>query len=148
MLESNTRKRRKTKTMSRRDGNPRFNLSKVIDEYKESKDRENALKKANTAMNESIKNYMSENDMDEASSDMYTAVLSSTTKESLNDDLAIEIIKENLGGALLSSVIKQKEYIDEDALEKLVYNGDFDISKLEKAKITKVTKTLRIKKKN
>ena len=134
--------------MSRRDGNPRFNLSKAIDEYKESKDKENALKKANTAMNESIKNYMSENDMDEASSDMYTAVLSSTTKESLNDDLAIEIIKENLDGALLASVIKQKEYIDEDALEKLVYNGDFDISKLEKAKITKVTTTLRIKNKN
>ena len=134
--------------MSRRDGNPGFNLSKVIDEYKESKDKENALKKANTAMNESIKKYMSENDMNEASSDMYTAVLSNTTKESLNEDLAIEIIKENLGGALLASVIKQKEYIDEDALEKLVYNGDFDISKLEKAKITKVTTTLRIKKKN
>lgn len=134
--------------MSRRDGKPEFNLSKVIDEYKESKDKENALKKANTAMNESIKNYMSENGMDEASSDMYTAVLSNTTKESLNEDLAIAIIKENLGGALLNSVIKQKEYIDEDALEKLVYNGDFDISKLEKAKITKVTTTLRIKKKN
>ena len=134
--------------MSRRDGNPGFNLSKVIDEYKESKDKENALKKANTAMNESIKNYMSKNGMDEASSDMYTVVLSNTTKESLNEDLAIAIIKENLGGALLNSVIKQKEYIDEDALEKLVYNGDFDISKLEKAKITKVTTTLRIKKKN
>ena len=134
--------------MSRRDGKPEFNLSKVIDEYKESKDKENALKKANTAMNESIKKYMSENSMDEASSDMYTAVLSNTTKESLNEDLAIAIIKENLGGALLNSVIKQKEYIDEDALEKLVYNGDFDISKLEKAKITKVTTTLRIKKKN
>ena len=134
--------------MSRRDGNPGFDLSKVIDEYKESKDKENALKKANTAMNESIKNYMSENGMDEASSDMYTAVLSNTTKESLNEELAIEIIKENLGGALLNSVIKQKEYIDEDALEKLVYNGDFDIYKLEKAKITKVTTTLRIKKKN
>ena len=134
--------------MSRRDGNHGFDLSKVIDEYKESKDKENALKKANTAMNESIKKYMSENDMDEASSDMYTAVLSNTTKESLNEDLAIAIIKENLGGALLNSVIKQKEYIDEDALEKLVYNGDFDISKLEKAKITKVTTTLRIKKKN
>ena len=131
--------------MSRRDS---FNLSKAIDEYKESKDKENVLKKANTAMNESIKKYMSENDMDEASSDMYTAVLSNTTKESLNEDLAIAIIKENLGGALLNSVIKQKEYIDEDALEKLVYNGDFDISKLEKAKITKVTTTLRIKKKN
>ena len=134
--------------MSRRDGNPGFDLSKAIDEYKESKDKENALKKANTAMNESIKNYMSKNGMDEASSDMSTAVLSNTTKESLNEDLAIAIIKENLGGALLNSVIKQKEYIDEDALEKLVYNGDFDISKLEKAKITKVTTTLRIKKKN
>lgn len=133
--------------MSRRDGNPRFNLSKAIDEYKESKDIENALKKANTAMNESIKNYMSENDMDEASSDMYTAVLSSTTKESLNDDLAIEIIKENLDGALLASVIKKKEYIDEDALEKLVYNGDFDASKLERAKIVKKIQTLRIGKK-
>ena len=134
--------------MSRRDGNPGFDLSKAIDEYKESKDKENALKKANTAMNESIKNYMSENGMDEASSDMYTAVLSNTTKESLYEDLASAIIKENLGGALLNSVIKQKEYIDEDALEKLVYNGDFEISKLEKAKITKVTTTLRIKKKN
>ena len=134
--------------MSRRDGKPVFDLSKAIDEYKESKDKENSLKKANTAMNESIKKYMSENGMSEASSDMYTAVLSNITKESLNEDLAIAIIKENLGGALLNSVIKQKEYIDEDALEKLVYNGDFDISKLEKAKITKVTTTLRIKKKN
>lgn len=133
--------------MSRRDGNPGFNLSKVIDEYKESKDKENALNKANKAMNESIKKYMSENGMSEASSDMYTAVLSNTTNESLNEDLAIAIIKENLGGALLSSVIKQKDYIDEDALEKLVYNGDFDASKLERAKIVKKILTLRIGKK-
>ena len=134
--------------MSRRDGNPGFDLSKSIDEYKESKDKENALKKANNELNENIKTYMQEHDMTYADSEKYTATLSCTKKESLNEDLAIEIIKENLGGALLNSVIKQKEYIDEDALEKLVYNGDFDISKLEKAKITKVTTTLRIKKKN
>ena len=134
--------------MSRRDGKSEFNLSKVIDEYKESKDKENALKKANNELNENIKTYMQEHDMTSADSEKYTATLSCTKKESLNEDLAIAIIKENLGGALLNSVIKQKEYIDEDALEKLVYNGDFDISKLEKAKITKVTTTLRIKKKN
>ena len=133
--------------MSRRDGKQVFDLSKAIDDYKESKDKENALKKANTAMNESIKNYMSENGMDEASSEKYTATLSCTKKESLNEDLAIEIIKENLGGDLLSSVIKQKEYIDEDALEKLVYNGDFDITKLAKAKMVKETYTLRVGKK-
>ena len=130
--------------MSRRDS---FNLSKTIDEYKESKDKENALKKANNALSENIKSYMHEHDMISADSDKYTATLTKTDKESLNEDLAIEIIKENLGGALLASVIKTKEYIDEDALEKLVYNGDFDINKLAKAKIVKSTFTLRVTKK-
>ena len=41
--------------MSRRDGNPGFDLSKAIDEYKESKDKENALKKANDRMGKDIK---------------------------------------------------------------------------------------------
>ena len=130
--------------MSRRNV---FDLSKAIDSYKESKDKENALKKANNELNENIKTYMQEHDMESANSDNWTATLSCTKKESLNEDLAIEIIKENLGGALLSSVIKQKEYIDEDALEKLVYNGDFDINKLAKAKMVKETYTLRIGKK-
>ena len=130
--------------MSRRDG---FDLSKTIDEYKESKDKENALKKANNALSENIKSYMGEHNISSADSDKYTATLTKTDKESLNEDLAIEIIKENLGGALLASVIKTKEYIDEDALEKLVYNGDFDINKLAKAKIVKSTFTLRVTKK-
>ena len=130
--------------MSRRNV---FDLSTAIDKYKESKDNENALKKANNELNETIKTYMQEHDMTSANSDNWTATLSCTKKESLNEDLAIEIIKENLGGALLSSVIKQKEYIDEEALEKLVYNGDFDINKLAKAKMVKETYTLRVGKK-
>ncbi len=130
--------------MSRRNV---FNLSTAIDKYKESKDKENALKKANNELNENIKAYMYEHDMTSANSEKYTATLSCAKKESLNEDLAIEIIKENLGGALLSSVIKQKEYIDEDVLEKLVYNGDFDINKLAKAKMIKETYTLRVGKK-
>ena len=130
--------------MSRRNV---FDLSTAIDSYKESKDKENDLKKANNELNETIKTYMQEHDMTSANSEKYTATLSCIKKESLNEELAIEIIKENLGGALLSSVIKQKEYIDEDALEKLVYNGDFDITKLAKAKIVKETYTLRVVKK-
>ena len=130
--------------MSRRNV---FELSTAIDKYKESKDKENDLKKANNELNETIKTYMQKHDMTSANSEKYTATLSCTKKESINEDLAIEVIKENLGGALLSSVIKQKEYIDEDALEKLVYNGDFDITKLAKAKIVKETYTLRVVKK-
>lgn len=130
--------------MSRRDG---FDLSKTIDEYKESKDKENSLKKINNELSENIKSYMHEHNMTTADTDNYTATLSRKDSESLNEDLAIEIIKENLAGALLSSVIKTKEYIDEDALEKLVYNGDFDVNKLSKAKIVKPTFTLRVTKK-
>ena len=130
--------------MSRRNV---FDLSTAIDKYKELKDKENAFKKQTLDLGNNIKGYMYENDMTSANSENWTATLSCTKKESLNEDLAIEIIKENLGGALLSSVIKQKEYIDEDALEKLVYNGDFDINKLAKAKIVKETYTLRVNKK-
>lgn len=129
--------------MSRRDGKPEFNLSKVIDEYKESKDKENALKKANDRMGKDIKQYMLDNGMTKANGEKYTVTMSKTVKQKLNEDLAIEIIKENLDGALLASVIKQKEYIDEDALEKLVYNGDFDITKLAKAEINTTTYSLR-----
>lgn len=130
--------------MSRRNV---FDLSTAIDKYKESKDKENALKKANNELNENIKSYMCEHNMTSANSDKYTATLSRQDKESLNEELAIEIIKANLDGALLATVIKKKEYIDEDALEKLVYNGDFDINKLAKAKMVKSVYTLRVNKK-
>ena len=124
-----------------------FNLSKAIDDYKEGKDKENSLKKENEEKNKEIKDYMISHNLTTSSSDKYTATLSTTDKESLNDELAIEIIKEHLGGALLNSVIKTKEYIDEDALEKLVYNGDFDPTVLSKAKIIKPVVTLRVTKK-
>ena len=130
--------------MSRRDV---FDLSKAIDLYKENKDLENKLKKSNTEAGNLIKQYFNEKGITSASSEKYTATVTTTTKSTLNEELAIEIIKENLGGALLRSVIKKKEYIDEDALEKLVYNGDFDITKLEKAKIDTTTQTLRIARK-
>ena len=132
--------------MSRREGT-KLDIDSLIDGYKASKDKENALKKSNADVSDKIKSYFIDKGIDKHSTDLYTATVTTTNKESLNDELAIEIIKENLDGALLKSVIKQKEYIDEDALEKLVYNGDFDITKLEKAKIVKHVTTLRVTKK-
>ena len=132
--------------MSRRT-TPKIDINKIFDLYKESKDKENALKKSNTEMGNNIKSYFQTNGIDRVDTDKYTATVTTSTSESLNEELAIEIIKENLGGAMLATVIKTKEYIDEDALEKLVYNGDFDITKLAKAKITKTTSTLRVSKK-
>ena len=130
--------------MSRRDNKP--DLSKIIDAYKESKDEENSLHKINDETCKNIKSYMQMIGVDKADGSEYTANLSITQKESLNDDLAIEILKANLDEDTVKTVIKSKEYIDEDALEKLVYAGLFDITKLAKAKIVKNVSTLRITK--
>lgn len=130
--------------MSRRDNNP--DLSKIIDDYKESKDEENRLHKINDETCKNIKSYMQMLGVNTADGSEYTANLSITQKESLNNDLAIEILKSNLDEETVRTVIKSKEYIDEDALEKLVYAGLFDITKLAKAKIVKNVSTLRITK--
>lgn len=121
-------------------------ISEIINKYKRDKDMENHLKNLNTQNGKKIKDYFSKHEISSFDTDEYTATVSTSESESLNDDLAIEIIKEHLDGALLASVIKKKEYIDEDALEKLVYNNEFDVSLLERAKIVKVTKTLRVTK--
>lgn len=121
-------------------------ISEIINKYKRDKDMENHLKNLNTQNGKKIKEYFSQHEISRFDTDEYTATVSTSNSESLNDDLAIEIIKEHLEGALLSSVIKKREYIDEDALEKLVYNGDFDISLLGRAKIVKTTTTLRVTK--
>lgn len=130
--------------MSRRENKP--DLSKIIDAYKESKDEENRLHKINDETCKNIKSYMQMLGVDKLNGSEYTANLSIKQNESLNDDLAIEILKANLDEETVRTVIKSKEYIDEDALEKLVYAGLFDITKLAKAKIVKNVSTLRITK--
>lgn len=121
---------------------------KKIDDYKERQDVINAETKVNKSLGSEIKSFMYDNDMNNFSSDNFTATITKKENEELNEELAIEIIKKNLSAELRKTVIKKKEYIDDDALEKLVYNGQFDIQLLQKAKIIKPpTITLRISKK-
>lgn len=121
---------------------------KKIDDYKERQDIINAETKVNKSLGSEIKSFMYDNDMNNFSSDNFTATITKKENEELNEELAIEIIKKNLSAELRKTVIKKKEYIDDDALEKLVYNGQFDIQLLQKAKIIKPpTITLRVNKK-
>ena len=121
---------------------------KKIDDYKERQDIINADTKVNKSLGSEIKSFMYDNGMNDFSSDKFTATITKKENEELNEELAIEIIKKNLSAELRKTVIKKKEYIDDDALEKLVYNGQFDIQLLQKAKIIKPpTITLRVNKK-
>lgn len=123
----------------------KVDIASIIDSYGKNKDEEKGLKKYIDKESKLIKEYFSKNNLEIFESNKYTATVSNTTKTSLNDYLAIEILKANLEPEELKTVIKTKEYIDEDALEKLSYSG-FDMSILERAFIEKVTSTLRIKK--
>lgn len=132
--------------MSRRNPEKVVDLSILIDSYKDSKDNENNFKKLSKDLGDQIKSEFESRKIDKFASDKYVATVSITQKESINQDRAIIILKDNLSNDQLDQVIKTKEYIDEDALEKLIYNGevqaDLLVSAIEKGK---PTTTLRIK---
>lgn len=134
--------------MSRRGKTKEQELAFKLDQYKEYKDGENHLKKLSSELNENIKFIMNSLGFDKFSSEKWTASITRSQKESLNEHKAIEILRENLSETDFRSVVKTREYIDDDALEKLVYNGYFDVTKLESCKVlgNEVT-TLRVSKK-
>lgn len=117
--------------MSRRDG---INIAEVIDQCKEYKDGYNNLKKLSAPLEDKIKEYYLEHPTERLISDKWEANVKITQKEEFNEEKAIQIIKDNLPKEFLSTVIKSKEYIDDEALEKLVYNKDFDINLLSSCK--------------
>lgn len=123
-------------------------LAEKIDIYKSYKDSENKFKKLGSKLNDEIKSTMNSMGVDEFSSDSYVATVKYYRKETLDEEKAIDVLRKTLSEEQLKTVIKTKEYIDDDYLEKLVYNGDFDISLLEPCKVLgNEVATLRIKKK-
>ena len=123
-------------------------LAEKIDIYKSYKDSESKFKKLGSKLNDEIKETMSSMGVDEFSSDSYVATVKYSRKETLDEEKAIDVLRKTLSEEQLKTVIRTKEYIDDDSLEKLVYNGDFDISLLEPCKILgNEVATLRIKKK-
>lgn len=122
--------------MSRRDG---IDIKSIIDEYKAFKDIENKAKKDSKPLGEQIKEFAVKNKLDNIKSDNWQANISITPNQDFNEEKAIEILKESLFSRLdlLSTVIKTKEYIDDDALEKLIYNGDIDAKLLAPCTIEK-----------
>lgn len=122
-------------------------LSEKIDTYKNEKDTEKLVKARISDLNESIKSDMQSLGIDSFNSEKWVATVTTTKKESINEKKAIEILEDTLPYELFHEVVKTKQYIDDDVLEKLVYSGKFDISKLETCKTYgKEISTLRISK--
>ena len=106
-------------------------FASIIDEYKSIKDVENKAKKQAGELNNQLKDEMLKRGVDSMDGIEYKVTLTVKPHEEFNEDKAIEILKEKLSPADFKKVVKKKEYIDDDALEKLVYNQKFDMSELD-----------------
>lgn len=115
---------------------PQYALNKSeLDSYKKICDKENA----------EIKQLMLSDDLDKIEVDGYRATCTVSTRESMNEEMMLEIAH-NFG---IPEIVKVKEYIDYDVLEKAIYDGNISqdvLLEMEKAKEVKEVITLKVSK--
>lgn len=116
---------------------PKYAANKSeLDSYKKICDRENAQ----------IKAIMKDFAVDKYTAGDYNASYIISTRESMNEEVLLEIAH-NYG---IPEIVKTKEYIDFDALEKAIYDGKISqeiLLEMDKAKEVKEVITLRVTKK-
>lgn len=126
---------------------PKVDLKEVIKQYFEDKQLLSKYDKSTKEYNNIIKMEMTNTGIDTFNADGIIATVTSSQSEEFNEALAIEILKQNLTVEQQQEVIKSREYVDNDALEKLIYNKSLDAAILAPC-ITKkpAVYTLRISK--
>ena len=130
-----------------------FNLDSKLALYQETKNEEKICKEKSSNLNTEIKDYMIQNLFADENGkrlfegSTYSATLTVTEKESLDEDKAIEILKDKLSEEDFAKCVRTKQYIDDDALEKIVYSSGFDMQELNSCVVkSKPTYTLRVSK--
>ena len=116
-------------------------LAELVSEYGQEKAKLDTIKKTCDELNAELKKTMSENDITEFSADGYKVKYIVSEKETMNELQLIELLTkkhkeltDNLG------LVKTKPYVDFDAIEKEVYNGNIpedvlkDIGKCKEVK--------------
>lgn len=118
--------------MARRDNKPSSALMALILGYFENKSKSDAMAKKVKEQNELIKEQIiSEQLPNKFEVDDLKVNRVVLPKSKFNDEQAIEILRKNLTPDKFNEVVKTKEYIDEDALEALIYNKEIDGSLLD-----------------
>lgn len=122
------------------------NLEKIIDQYQQENSKKQELEKELKSKNAFIKGKLSELGQDVYETDNCRATITYQNKTSMDEEKAIEILKQHCDEEELKSlkVIRTKEYIDYDALESLIYNGGIAAEKLEPAQNINVVSALRV----
>lgn len=120
-------------------------LDKLVPQYAQTKQQADTYKKQSDKENAEIKSIMTSLALQHYEAGGYKVVRSVQKRESINEEQLIEIAhKYNI-----PDVVKTKEYIDFDALEKAIYDGNISqdvLLEMDKAKDVKHVVQLRISK--
>lgn len=101
--------------------------------YLALKEELDPLKKKETELKNDIKDLFLANNHEEAVVGDMRVYMTTSVKTEFNELRAIEILRNNLPKPLFDKVVKKKEYIDEDALEDIIFQRQFDAKKLAPA---------------
>lgn len=120
-------------------------LKTLINDFADKNKLFKSVEKECNNLKSDIKGIMSDMKITDFDTGDYTAVLPTVTKETVDEELLIPFIK-NLN---IRGIVKKKEYVDMDALEKAIYSGKIsqeNLIEMNKYKTSSSYTTLRVKK--
>ena len=122
-------------------GNELSELNQLIPEFVINRDQEKLHKETKDKLGNEIKEIMKSQNIQTYAANGLRANCSVYDKESFNEEILLQIIKEEK----LEKLIKTKEYVDIDLLKDALYKGELDPIKLarsqEVVKMTRLTVT-------
>jgi hypothetical protein len=117
-------------------------LQELIPHYQLNKHAMDSYKKVVDKDNKEIKMIMLESQLPE----FIVGDIKATCSVSEREDFIEEALIEKLKDMKVKGVIKKKEYVDMDALENAIYNGELNAAELTSCQTKKEVVTLRITK--
>lgn len=127
-------------------------LQDLVVKYGEDNTRFNALKKTVEDEKSQLKTIMMQELEEDAEgkrisqSGGFQVTLAMQDRSTMNEDRLIQWLKDN---KFNKGIVKKKEYVDTDALEKAIYNGDIPVDKvaeMDMCKDEKLVSVLTVKK--
>lgn len=132
---------------TRRSVAPHATVADLAQSYISLKESFDPLKKQVDDCGKKLKSAMRDVDLTEYVVGDKKVTISVTPKSDFNELQAIEILRKNLTPEQFAKCVKTKEYIDDDALESMVFNREVDAAILAPAETPKEpTVTLRVSK--
>ena len=115
-------------------------LKDLIPQYAFNKNEMDSYKKLCDGGNAKIKKLMAEEKLNNFDAGSHSAKITVQNRQIMNEDKLLETIKK----LDRPDLIKTKEYVDMDLLEKALYNNEIDAKELDSCVTTKEIITLKV----